>query len=341
MTSRTETLLFDKRYSWLLHVAFWVFVYLDFLIDFEYLANNWDSLLIDLVVTMIVVYFNLYYLLPKFLLNKKYEMYVFTSLLCQIVLIIANHFIQEPFLEDVTTWQKTIDFIEDFIYNGFILGSAIGLKLFKALLKNRIQLDELKTLSNESELNNLKNQINPHFLFNTMNSMYVMAQKGDERLPDMILDLSDLMRFQLHQGSKPSIGIGEEFKFIKNYIKFEQLRRSDLTINFHEEINDPSIPIPPLIFLCFIENAMKHSKSMDNTANTVEISIVTGDNIHFEIKNKIGDFQAKLDDPDKGIGQANVMKRLNLIYGNQYHLNIEEDGINYHVKLTLPTKLEL
>jgi len=336
MTSLQERLLFSKKYSWLLHVAFWTFVYLDLILDFEYLSEYSGEFLINAAVDISVIYFNLYYLLPKFLLTKRYGIYIIGSIICLMVLILTNHLTEGPFLDDVTVREKVIEFISLFVFNAVILGSAIGLKLFKTLLKNRIKLDEFKTLSTETELNNLKNQINPHFLFNTMNSMYVMAQKGDERLPDTILDLSDLMRFQLHQGSKPAIGIGEEFKFIKNYIKFEQLRRSDLTVNISEDIGDHTASIPPLILLCFVENAMKHSKSVDNTANTVDISLKVNDKIRFKIKNKIGDFQTHIDDPDKGIGQANVKKRLDLIYENAYNLDINENGQDYSVSLTLP-----
>ncbi len=341
MTGIRERLLFDRRYSWMLHVAFWLFVYLDLILDIDYMQAYWDEFLISTAIDITVIYFNLYYLIPKFLLRKKYLLYLLLTFGCVIILVGVAELFDCPFCDEVSSRNKIIYFVEAFVFNAFIVGFAIGLKLFKTLVNNRMKLEELNTLKTQSELNNLKKQINPHFLFNTMNSMYVMAQKGDERLPDTILDLSDLMRFQLHQGSKSTIGIGEEFKFIKNYIKFEQLRRSDLTVNINESIQDPSTPIPPLILLCFVENAMKHSKSMDNSPNTVEITIKTTDTIQFDITNKIGDFQTHLDDPDKGIGQANVKKRLDLIYGSDYTLAIDEDNGLYSVSLTLPSYLSL
>lgn len=340
MESLQHRILFDRSYSWVLHIAFWLFVYLDLLVDIEYLADYWSEFLIAAFFDMVIVYFNIYYLLPKFLLKKKYLWYASTTLGCVIFLMMVNYFLTEPFEEEYSIYDKVIYHVEILVFNGFILGSAIGLKLFKTLVRNRMKLDELRNLQSEVELNNLKNQINPHFLFNTMNSMYVMAQKGDENLPGTILDLSDLMRFQLHKGDKRSITISDEFNFIKNYIKFEQLRRDDMTVEITEELYDGSVHVPPLILLCFVENAMKHCRSMDNSPSIVNLSLISDiEMIRFTIYNTKGDFEKRLNNTDHGIGEANVKRRLDIMYESEYSLNISDTEETYKVSLDIPTQI--
>lgn len=340
MTSLQEKLLFNRKYSWILHVAFWIFVYLDILVDVEYISENWTEVLLGILIDISIVYFNLYVLFPKLLLKKRYFLYALASLMCVGLMIFMNELISEPFDNDVTRTDKFIYIIEILVLNGVVLGSAIGLKLFKTFVKDKIRLDELANLKAQEELENLKNQINPHFLFNTMNSLYVMAQKHDERLPETILDLSDLMRFQLHKGDKHSIMLSEEFGFIKNYVKFEKLRRDDLDIDIAENIKDPSVHVPPLILLCFVENAMKHSRFMDNTKNTVKLTVESDDNrITFNVFNTKGDFEKRLNSPDKGIGEKNVRRRLDIIYDTEYTLEVNDLENTYEVTLSIPTTI--
>ena len=330
-----EKLLFNRKWSWILHVFFWMFVYLDVLLDFEYMAEDWDSFLKSLGVQAGIVYLNLYVLFPKLFLKKKYIIYGLATMVCVFCIMIIDFWMFDPFY-DIPKAEILPYYIEHFIYNAFIMGSAIGLKLFKTLLKNRIKLDELRKLKHSAELNYLKNQINPHFLFNAMNSMYVLSQKNSAQLSDSILDLSDLMRYQLHEGQKPFVTIGEEVKFLKNYVKFEDMRRTDLTVNFHENIEDEGLNIAPLLLLAFIENAMKHSKTLDDRPVVVDITISANKaELFCKVTNPIGDYEAAKNDPNKGIGLKNVKRRLDILYPDKHQLEIKDSGDYFSVSLTI------
>ncbi len=330
-----ERLLFNKKWSWVLHVLFWLFVYLDIILDFPYMEENWDVFLQSLAIDIVVVYFNLYYLFPKFFLKKRYIIYFVLSLLCVAVIWGSNTYLFDPYC-DIPENELFPYYIQDFVYNAFILAAAIGMKLFKTLLRNRIKLDELRQLKHKTELSYLKNQVNPHFLFNALNGMYVMAQKKEDNLEDSILDLSDLMRYQLYEGQKPKVSIKEEVNFLKNYIKFEQMRRKDLEVNLAIDILDDHVTIAPLLLLTFLENAMKHSKTLDERRAQVDIRIKADkEQIKAEFTNSIGDYEASKNDPNKGIGLKNVKRRLELLYPESAALNIDETADHYSVSLLI------
>ncbi|MDP5082056.1 MAG: histidine kinase [Winogradskyella sp.] len=201
------------------------------------------------------------------------------------------------------------------------------------LLETKILETQLKL--KEQELNYLKMQIHPHFLFNTLNTMYGFALKKADETPEMILKLSNLLDYLLYQVDKPFVSLTDELNHIEDYISLEKMRFNDtLNVNFRKDLHLESIKIAPMLLIPFVENSFKHG-TIKNGVLTIDIKIKTSTNeILFVIKNNSSnDLNYK-----EGIGLENIKKRLELLYPNQYHLLINTDENDFEVSLKLNPK---
>ena len=199
-------------------------------------------------------------------------------------------------------------------------------------LQNKILETQLQI--KDQELNYLKKQIHPHFLFNTLNTIYGFALKQSKNTPEIILKLSNLLDYILYQVDKPQVSLKEEVLHIKEYIELEKMRFQD-TLNVSFASNDISDKkqIAPMLLIPFVENAFKHGSLIDGYLN-VDIKIhLIDDQLNFEIKNSV-----LIDDLKKGeagIGLENIKKRLNLLYKNNHKLQITNSGNLYIVNLII------
>jgi LytS/YehU family sensor histidine kinase len=186
----------------------------------------------------------------------------------------------------------------------------------------------------ENEVNYLKMQIHPHFLFNTLNTMYGLALKKADETPEMILKLSNLLDYLLYQIDKPFVHLEEEVSHIKDYISLEELRFSDrLKVNLIEEYQTKHNQVIPMLLLPFVENSFKHGQ-LENGELHIDIHILSvGNNIQFKIKNK----RHTSEDTQPGIGLVNIKKRLSILYENQHELKINTKNGIFEVDLILKT----
>ncbi len=187
-------------------------------------------------------------------------------------------------------------------------------------LQNKILETQLQL--KDQELQYLKKQIHPHFLFNTLNTIYGFALKQSANTPDIILKLSNLLDYILYQVNKPKVSLEEEIMHLKEYIALERIRFQDtLKVSFLTENTDQHKMIPPMLLIPFVENAFKHGNLIDGYLQVDIKIILNNDTLHFEIKNTV----KPEDDPDKksGIGLQNIKKRLDLIYPNAYKLDVK------------------
>lgn len=187
----------------------------------------------------------------------------------------------------------------------------------------------------ETELSLLKSQINPHFLFNTLNSIYTLAVTNNPNTSDSVLKLSRIMRYTLEESRNDKVRLTEEVEFIQSYISLQQMRLNDnVKINFEINGNIEFITIPPLIFISFIENAFKYGISAHHeTQITVTIS-VKDNRLAFECINNIHGTVGLTE--STGTGIENVKRRLNLLYGDNFNLNIVNENNVFDVKLDFP-----
>ena len=227
----------------------------------------------------------------------------------------------------------------------FLLGMAAGvfIKHTRASIQKQVQAAYLAAEQKQSELNLLQSQLSPHFLFNTLNNMYSLSITQHHRLPALLLKLSDLLRYSVYDTKNTFVPLMEELGYIKNYFAFEKMRISDRLILKEdiERVVDPAIKIAPMVLIVFIENAFKHAKNTWNEKIYINLSItLSGSQIVFLIQNShsAGTHENNLVSESSGLGLANTIKRLDLLYGNDYTLEQTATNDLYSVKLTLPFK---
>lgn len=224
----------------------------------------------------------------------------------------------------------------------FILGLVTGflVKLIRAYTQK--QLNEALALAaqKENELHRLQSQLSPHFLFNTLNNLYGISISDHQRVPKLLLKLSELLRYSLYDTSQQFVPLKEELAYIRNYIEFEKMRISDRLI-LQEDLEEPanvSIRIAPMVLIVFIENAFKHSKNTFNEKVEIDISLKIA---YGEIRFRVDNSYSGSDEPGglikgkSGIGLANVTRRLDLLYGKDYRLRTNIGKGKYAVQLDL------
>ncbi len=232
----------------------------------------------------------------------------------------------------------------NFIFILILVYLVVGLISFVSLLKHNFKVQsKFKTLENkileanlqikEQELNYLKKQIHPHFLFNTLNTIYGFALKKSDYTPEIILKLSNLLDYILYQVQKPKVSITEEIAHINEYIDLEKIRFQDrLQVHFGSKIANDFLEIPPMLFMPFVENAFKHG-SIINQFLRIEIALTIQEKqLSFSCKNSSINKENSL---SNGIGLENIRKRLDLLYPENHTLTIATNEDSFVVNLSI------
>jgi sensor histidine kinase YesM len=213
----------------------------------------------------------------------------------------------------------------------FVVGLATAIKQYRVQQRTKEHERNLNKEKLEAELRFLRNQTNPHFLFNTLNNIYALARKKADETPEVILKLSQLLRFMLYECKREQIAIYEEIKVIEDYISLEKIRyQNKLVFSFKKEIDQPSESIAPLILLPFVENAFKHGAGESRFGAYIALVLILKEGVlEFTITNSKEEdsFPAK-----EGIGLGNVKRQLELIY-KDFDLQIENEADRFVVKL--------
>lgn len=333
----------------LVHFLFWIAVWFFYIYFFSYNSTNtnyvtWFSTFL-IPVTMITTYFAVYFLIPKYLLPKKYMLFALYSIYTLILstwLILMTIFASLLFLsnldiEQMPPMSRNYVFVLILVYLVVLLVSFVNLlnHNFQTESKNKElqnKILETQLQIKDQELQYLKKQIHPHFLFNTLNTIYGFALKKSADTPDIILKLSNLLDYILYQVNKPSVSLHEEIMHLKEYISLERIRFQDtLKVSFDARDSYENKLIPPMLLIPFVENSFKHGNLIDGFLQ-VHIKIgLQGNDLFFEIKNTV-----KQDDQSNktsGIGLENIQKRLDLIYPDHYKLDVDIKDNWYTVKL--------
>jgi sensor histidine kinase YesM len=188
---------------------------------------------------------------------------------------------------------------------------------------------------NETELRLLKSQVNPHFLFNTLNNLYSLAYTRSDKTPSAIMALSEIMRYLIYEVNTDKVPAENEIRFLTNYIELEKLRIEDTSkVSLVIEKPEPGLLISPLIFINFVENAFKHSNIDSDTEGFIQIFLAfRKGEIHFTCENSIP--QKGVQFKEGGVGLANARTRLELMYPGQTSLTINQTKLVYSVSLTI------
>jgi len=338
------------KIRWVQHFSFWtVFMLLMFgrYIDLPDDKNLIDELIFEfsqLFFIVIFVYFNLRYLIPKFWNRGRYLIYVRNLILWELALILLLsfllHYLPEVKFKLIAKRDPIkLLIIHGFKINIFVLSSSLFhfVKEWIKLKDENLKFTERAQEQLEAELSLLKAQVNPHFLFNTLNNIYSMSLYDSAKTPEMILKLSQLISYMLYECKDALVSLEKELLFIENYIELEALRVEDVAeIKFLIDGDPEGIKIPPLLFIPLIENAFKHGvvSELDKSLIRIEISVVS-DSIGLQIENPWEEDEQDDLSKHKGLGVENVQKRLSLLYPNKYILKCEKRGKSYITDLKI------
>jgi sensor histidine kinase YesM len=303
----------------------------------------WFSLsneLINIFFYAIIVYFNLFYLIPNYLTRKKFITYCGLLILATLIITPLKVIVLYFKFADVPQTQESL--LENmnyyFLVTFFIAGSSTIFKIVTDWARHLRERQELQTQTMQSELRFLKSQINPHFLFNTLNNLYALTLKKSEKAPDIVIKLSEMMRYMLYECNEKEVLLSKEVNYIRNYLDLERLRQGKkVEIRFDVEGLVGDQKIAPLMFTPFLENSFKHGLSHNISAGYVDIRLKTeNQTVEFYIENSKPDApMPKGDRRSGGIGLVNIHRRLNLLYPNNYDLKIEDQPQAYAVRLKL------
>jgi two-component system LytT family sensor kinase len=299
----------------------------------KYIAN----LLVTDGLMLVVVYLNVFYLIRKYYKTRQYVTY-FVILMALIAIYIIAAVTLEGFIFPRTRPGQVI--VNAVIVNFFNIARycVIAFLLYNLQEKSDQgkQLDQIKIEKVNTEINYLRAQINPHFLFNTLNNLYGLALEKSERTPEVILKLSKIMDYMLFELDGTKVPLEKDVENLENYIALERIRQgNNAQILFHKSGTMDNQMIEPLLLLPLVENAFKHgvNKMIDGAYLEIKLE-VTANTIRFEVTNNYRQ-SASEKQLHASIGLTNLRRRLELFYANHYTLTIHDDSVNYHVLLTL------
>lgn len=291
---------------------------------------------------MAATYFVLYYVLPNYFLKKKYLMTAVMFLAAVVGASFLQHILDNLFIIDLLYGEAPSGFSFSFpkalkitlgVYP--VVAFAAFIKLAKHWYEKENQAQQLKQQKLEAELNFLKGQIHPHFLFNTLNNLYALTLKKADSAPEVVLKLSELLSFMLYECNSRSVPLEKELKLVENYIALEKIRYDDrLKVLYKKEGDIGKNNIPPMLLLPFVENAFKHGASDSIEEVVVDIQVqVEGSALHFRVQNTKSDSDPVEMEYQKGIGLKNVNRRLELLYNGYYTLDLTDSDEEYEIKL--------
>lgn len=325
--------------KWIQHPVFWVLsVYAIgnyFSISSIFKFIDFFYALLFHIPLVFLVYVNLRVLIPKLLEKGKYALYALSIPLLLIIAIGLHEFTFEILLPILPTEFYMVSFTEWQVLIAIFSIYWVLTTLIK-LSKSWVVLQQVEKEKLSIELNSLKAQVNPHFLFNSLNSIYSQALAKSDDTADTVLELSNLLRYMLYEVGEDLVPLNKEVEMLENYIALQKLRVEDTAhVSFHVKGELDEVKIAPLLVFPLVENAFKHGLKGDSEDAFVKIDLNVGAHITFEISNNLG----QVDDMEAGkyvgIGLENVKRRLKLIYPNRYELSIQPTDNEFHVKLVI------
>ena len=325
-------LLLEPSFRFYRHLAIQVvivFISLSNLLyePYQFWTERLSFWFVALAVSNVIVYVNIYLFVPHMLLKGKARLYALSVVSLFIFLILINLIgYMSAAQHDVTLKEILFILISSTPGNAIFLAGVTALLLLRHCMENKQRIQELQTATMEVELANLKNQINPHFLFNMLNNANILAAEDTEQSSHMLSKLNALLRYQIEGSSKKSVSLSQDIDFLNDYLELEKSRRGRFNYTVKKEGNC-DIDIPPLLFIPFVENAVKHNPESDSYVNLT--FRITDGRLYFECTNpKPQLFHTK---KIGGIGLANVRKRLDLLFGTDYSLNLNDEKEKYTV----------
>jgi sensor histidine kinase YesM len=309
------------------NLVLWLVIYIVFLHDYlqGFLENSYNLLnvVLILIVLILPIYIHNLILIPKLLLKQKFAGYIISlaSLISFTTYIFS--------FEDGDFKADLIKYLPFFII-------AASINLIKRQIIGEMEKKSAQLHQREMELNSLKAQINPHFLFNTLNNIYALTLSNSDKASEVVLQLAGLMRYQLESTKKNLVTLDEEIEFLKLYFELEKIRIGDkANLIFEVNLDKYTLWIPPMILMTFIENAFKHGVNRDKSKSYIKISISSQkQNLTMKVENGKPKIKS-VNTGFGGFGLKNVLRRLEILLPGNYDIKVEEDEDKYATIINL------
>lgn len=324
-----------KKVFRLVHIVLWILLTL--LVAFQLQVENpyWIRLTVGFILTCLYVFYGQFYLLTIYLGKNKKRAYLIRLagiMLTGPLIFLFFHY------RNLDTWQLFFGYYGMTFISMVTIFTFLGrlAKITENLVLNTIRKEQLEKQAVKSELQYLKSQINPHFLFNTLNNIHTLVYKQAPAAPEAVMRLSSLMRYMIYESNALEVPLTVEINYLQDYISLQQLRyKASPIVDFRVELDSESLLIAPLLFIHLLENAYKHSPS-GLEAGSIKVRVTVNQNsLILTIQNPIGDTRGhKLEEPG-GIGLPNVQKRLQLIYPDQHSLTIHKTDDIFTIELKI------
>ena len=340
---------FQRHRIFFMHLLFWCVYYSFFFSQISSSPKGMERDLGELIMDasfhvfsmMLIAYLNYFYFFPRFLIRKNLGRYLLEfSVPFGVLMTVIIHV--KRFIADGYTHKS--EFMYSQRFTNYMIWSTLFIVFFVAMLKFVEDWFELeakkKEIENEkliAELRFLKAQINPHFLFNTLNNLYSLAFINSPNTTVVIDKLSQMMRYMIYDSNHPKVSLNKEVEYMQNYISLEKLRlNNEVPISFKIIGNTEGVQIVPLILITFLENAFKHGISNNSKDAWINITLeLSGKACVYTVENSKLLAQDEKTKDKSGIGLQNVQRRLELSYPNQFDLEVEDNNNHYLVQLNL------
>ncbi|RPH33839.1 MAG: histidine kinase [Bacteroidales bacterium] len=332
----------------LLHVIYWAFALLFTTLLYGFWIDNtliilYQNLLV-LPIDMSGTYFSLYFLIPKLLIRKRYiwflTVFIATALAAAVAERLVNYYYIYPLLYPQFDPSNSPIFTTRFFNMSIgvimIIVTATSIKILKHWYLEQQRIVQLEVQNQASELALLRSQINPHFLFNTLNNIHTLITKDTDKASDALLRLSEIMRYMLYEANCNKVTLAREIEYLKSYIELQKIRLlKDTLVELKVTGNHFEHSIPPMLLISFVENAFKHGDKRNLSIPFTFNLISEEKTIVFKSINPIKKTPDTTYDGDGGIGLKNVQRRLDLVFKDKYSLTTDISDGSYNVQLTL------
>lgn len=342
-----------RKYGWIVHVVVWA-ILCSFPIILSLAGRSdhvmtWDGYvraLIMLVSIITVFYINYLYLVKKFLFTRKTWLFILVNLGLIVAIVSIVHFCMGllPMPPEnprhggrpPKDFFKLLFFMSNSLFYVFTIVVSVAFRSTASWFTTEAERKELERSRSEAELQNLKSQLNPHFLFNTLNNIYSLIAISPEKGQDAVHELSRLLRYVMHDSSQPFVLLEKELSFVNNYVELMRLRLPEhVQLDTSISCETPNIMVAPLLFISLIENAFKHGVS-NNKPSFIYIDIHQDKSeVVCDILNSYYPKDNETDKSGSGIGLVNLQKRLALLYPGQYKFHCGKEGENYRSYLSI------
>ena len=339
-----KTFIYNKRKT-ITHFLGWLGYFIFWFLQYNIVPSGTNEVLklitLQLLFHAVAVYFNNFYLIPQFLYKQKVFGFISIYVVMIVVIGICHYYCNLYFFADIDNYfyeyRSAYEGISITILMViFITTIPAWFMVNSDKLKSDNDAKQLRNDKIEEELKFLKAQINPHFLFNSLNTVFNLIDSNTEVAKNTLVQFSEILRFQLYEASNNTINLQKEIEYIKSYAAIEKIRKGEvLTVEIIEKITT-LVEVPPLLLLTFVENAFKHVSNLEK-GNYISIEMETIKNdFHFKINNSTDQFQhSYIDSKNSGIGLKNIKRRLNLLYPNKHDLNITTANNSFSVHLKI------